>query len=195
MLFRSTLVYDRNVSKFVSLDMQDDLAQIKQYADIIVNGERRLFFITTDDKFYEAWASDEIAPAKLTIGEWCSNDPRIEQSPLFLHAVFTECEQEGTVTVTPIVNRVHYSPKTETLKALATPKTLPISTPFGGGTRNTTQVVTFNLSGTVSAGWKLGFEISWNVKARLTHVSLDAEQNKQDTNSQAKARRYAAGAS
>lgn len=186
---RGVLIYDKLANTFVSLDMYSGVGQIKQFADVVVNGERRLFFITTDNKLYEGFAGNGVETSGLLIAEWASGNPQEQQKPSFLHLIFSECEQEGTVSITPIVNRQQFPSKSESLKALTPEPVFPISPPFGALTGRTTQVVTFNID-TIPAGWKVGFYIQWNVKAQLTHVLLNSESNISEVAETTKTRRY-----
>ena len=187
---RGVLVYDKITSKFISLDIYEGVSQIKQFADVVIDGHRRLFFITTDDRVYEHFAGDGVEQAGIFIGEWCSNDPKIEQKPVYLRLVFTECEEEGDVSVTPIVNRQIFGEKTETIKKLADASVIPMAIPFGDSQRNGVQNVTFNLSGTIAAGWKVGCLVNWNVKAKLTHISLTSETQTGDVSQKSKPGRF-----
>ncbi len=189
---RGVLVYDKIASKFVSLDIYEGISQIKQFADVVVDGRRRLFFITTDDKVYEHFAGDSVEQAGLFIGEWCTNDPKITQKPLYLRLVFTECEEDGNVSVTPIVNRQAFTPKVERIKALTPAPTFPMSIPFGSAEKNAVQNVTFNLTGTVMAGWKVGTLINWDVKAKLTHIALESDSQTAAVSPKANATRFTA---
>jgi hypothetical protein len=187
---RGVLIYDKIESKFVSLDIYKGVEQIKQFADVVIEGRRRVFFITTDDKLYEAFAGPTLETSGLLIGEWCSMDPKIEQTPMAVRLVFTECEQEGDVFITPIVDRETFGRKREKIKKNSEPKTLPISVPLGTTQKRAVQNVKFNLYGTVSGGWKLGIFIEWNVKAKLTHVSLTAETQTQEVSQNSKSTRF-----
>ncbi len=189
---RGVLIYDKILAKFVSLDIYEGISQIKMFASVVVEGRRRLFFITTDNKFYEAFAGATVEEAGVLVGEWCSNDPMVDQNPMMLRLIFTECEQTGTVTVTPIVNRQEFTPKTEVLKQNTTTKTLPMSIPFGGSSNNTAQNVSFNLFGTIASGWKVACMINWDCKAKLTHISLTSETQTAQINNKTKSARNAA---
>ena len=186
---RCVLIYDRTSSKFISIDKYDGVNQIKMFASVIVEGQRRLFYITSDDKFYEAYAGDTNETAQVLIGEWCSNDPKVSQKPLFLHLVFTDCEENGSVTVTPIINKQRGSSFSETIVKKTDPKVYPIVPPFGNSDEDTSQVVSFNLK-TVQAGWKIGVFVEWNVNAKLTHINLTTEDQTGTVNQQSMAKRY-----
>lgn len=186
---RGVLVYDRTTKKFISLDKYDGVGQIKMFASVIVAGQRRLFFITSDDMFYEAYAGEVNETAKVLIGEWCSNDPKISQKPLFIHLVFTDCEENGIVTITPIVNRQNGTSISETIVKKTDAKVYPIVPPFGDSTEDTSQVVSFNLK-TVQSGWKVGVLIEWNVNAKLTHVNFTTEDQTGTVNQQSMTKRY-----
>lgn len=187
---RGVLVYDRTTQKFISLDLYNGVGQIKMFAQVIVNGQRRLFFITTTNKLYEAFAGATQETAGVLIGEWCSNDPKISQKPIFLRLVFTECEQNGNVTITPYINRQAQESKVEALVKKINAPSYPISPPFQSSSQDSTQVVSFNLTGTIKAGWKVGIYIQWNVKAKLTHINLTSETQNFEVNQQAKPGRY-----
>jgi len=187
---RGVLVYDKIADKFVSLDLYEGVTQIKQFADVLIDGRRRVFFITTDDKLYEAFAGDTLETSGLLIGEWCSNDPKIEQTPRALRLVFTECEQEGYVSATPIVNRQTFTTKREAIKKTSEPRVLPLDIPFGVSSKRAVQNVNFNLFGTVPGGWKIGVFIEWNVMAKLTHISLTAETQTQEVSQNSKSTRF-----
>lgn len=186
---RTVLIYDRTTSKFISIDKYTDVGQVKMFASVIVEGQRRLFFITSDNKFYEAYAGDTNETAQVLIGEWCSNDPKISQKPLFLHLVFTDCEETGSVTITPIVNKQEGESFSEQIVKKTDPKVYPIEPPFGSGDEDTSQVISFNLK-TVQAGWKVGVLIEWDVNAKLTHINLTTDDQKQEVNQQSKTKRY-----
>lgn len=187
---RGVLIFDRTTQKFISLDMYSGVSQIKMFAQVIVDGQRRLFFITTDNKFYEAFAGATQEVAGVMIGEWCSNDPKISQKPVYLHLVFTECEEAGDVTITPFVNRQAQNSKTERLVKKIDPPVFPISVPFQSSEGDSSQIVSFALTGTIKAGWKVGIFIQWSVKAKLTHINLTSESQTFDVNQQAKTGRF-----
>lgn len=187
---RAVIVYDRTTQKFISLDKYSGVSQIKMFAQVLVSGQRRLFFITSDNQLYEAFAGSGVETAEITLGEWCSNDPKISQKPLFLHLVFTECESDGVVTMVPYVNRQVQNAKMENLVKKKDAPVYPIPTPFESSNVDSTQIVSFNLSGTIKAGWKIAINIKWNVKARLTHINLTTESQTFDINQQAKSGRF-----
>ncbi len=156
----------------------------------MVNGQRRLFFITVDNKFYEAFAGETVETAGVILGEWCSNDPKVEQNPVYIHLVFSEVEQDGTVTVTPYVNRQAFGSKSEDIVSRGIVKSLPIPLPFPSETKSTTQNITFNLFGTVASGWKIGCYIEWSAKAKLTHISLSSESQTSEVSQKSKPNRH-----
>jgi hypothetical protein len=71
----AVLIYDEIAQAWVGLDLFPGVAAIKQFAEIKTRTARRLLFITTDHKLYEAYASPVTAPLKIYVGEWCSQDP------------------------------------------------------------------------------------------------------------------------
>lgn len=186
------LVFDKISQKFVSLDLYSGVAQIKQFAEVKVGGERKLFFITVDNKLYEAFAGAIVETAGILIGEWCSNDPKIEQKPQYVRLVFTECEEDGNVFITPLVDRKAGDRRRESLNKRIEPKTIPLKIPFGEDKKDSVQNITFNI-GIIGSGWKFGCLIEWDVKAKLSHISVDTESQTSVVSQETRAKKYVEG--
>lgn len=173
------LIYDTINNTWVGLDIYDNLegASIKQFAEVKTSTSRRLFFITSDSKLYEYNAGTTYATCKLYLGEWCSNDPKIEQQPAMLRLLFTEIKGSGDVSVNLFCDRKEVGetvdkPLTQAVSDSGTP-----TIPFGYTNNNADNVrnLSFELSSIEAAqAWKTGFLVTWNFNASLSHVRYEA---------------------
>jgi hypothetical protein len=174
------LVYDKTISQFVSFDQYNITGIIKQFAVIRTSVGRKLLFITTDNKLYEAFASEVTCRVKLYIGEWCSNDPKLEQKTKVLNLVFIDSEEDGTITATIYVDRKIGIQQTRAIKKTLTNPSLPIAIPFGDSSKDNVQNKGFNFQDFASLGWKVGFLLEWNCQASLSHIRVETEDNEQN---------------
>jgi hypothetical protein len=180
------LIYDciqdkPGVDKWVSFDLLDPITEgfIKQFCEIKVDNIRKLFFITSTNKVFEAWGSTETAKVQLYTKEWTSNDPEVENQPLQLRTVFLNCDESGVVAVTPFVDGQIQDKIEEQLNGtnIATRSTYPTSPlPFGERQlKDNTRNLTFSWT-SLRTGWKMGFLIEWNFIAELSHLALLTNQ-------------------
>lgn len=186
---RGVIVYDTLRETFVALDIYPGITQIKQFAEIKNSaGERFLFFITTDNKLYQAFAGN-ISTTQLLVGEWCSNDPKLEQRWSQLKLVFIDCKTEGNVNVKTFIDRKFNQSLNQVLlqKTNNPNNTTPIDVPYGASTVDNVQILSFDIA-RAKQGWKAGFLISWGMDATLSHVGLvtSIEKNINSVTTQAK---------
>lgn len=170
---RGIVVYDTLSRTFVAVDIYPGISQIKQFAEVKNSaGERFLFFITTDNKLYQAFAGD-ISTTKLLVGEWCSNDPKLEQRWSQLKLVFIDCKTEGNVNVKTFVDRKLNLDLNSTLfqRTNNQNNTIPIEPPYGTSLVDNVQILSYDIA-RAKQGWKAGFMISWDMEATLSHIGL-----------------------
>lgn len=177
------LVYDKTLGKFISFDMYPGVAAIKQFSAIRTSTGRKLLFITVDNKLYEAFASSETAPAQLYIGEFCSNDPSVEQKILASNLVFVDAIESGTVSATIIVDRKLISTLTKNISKTMDAPTVPSAVPLSQTANDSVQVIGFIFEEDSRRGWKVGVLIEWNCFCYLSHVRVETETNVQKRNS------------
>jgi len=186
---RGIIVYDTLSETFVAVDIYPGISQIKQFAEVKNSaGERFLFFITTDNKLYQAFAG-EISTTRLLVGEWCSNDPKLEQRWNQLKLVFIDCKAQSNVNVKTFIDRkLNLNLNQVLLQATNnTTNTIPIDIPYGTSLVDNVQILSFDIA-RACQGWKAGFLISWDMEATLSHVGLvtTIEQNINSVTTQAK---------
>lgn len=168
----AVLVFDTLARVFSSVDIYAGIGPVKMFAQIKTSTTRRLFFITSDNALYEAFASAAFETASLYIGEFCSNDPSVEQKLDMLKLVFIDALESGAVTVKLFVDRLEDKTQSENILQNTTPSVVPVSPlPFGAATSDTVRNLLLKFSGS-RQGWKVGFLISWNFDVSLSHVKL-----------------------
>lgn len=186
---RGLIFYDTLRETFDAIDIYPGISQIKQFAEVKNSaGVRSLWFITTDNKLYEAFAGNVSIP-QLYVGEWCSNDPKLEQRWNQLKLVFVDCKSAGKVNMKMFVDRkLNKDLNSFLIQATNNQNnTIPIDPPFGTSLIDNVQILSFDIS-RAKQGWKAGFLISWSVDATLSHVGLSTsvEPNINSVSTQAK---------
>lgn len=168
------LVYDELYQKFVSIDIFDNvIGTITQFAEIKVNGARRLFFITDANRLYEAYASTEVAECEVYTKEWASGDTMVEQHPQRINLSFADVVSPGgNVTVEEFVDRKSGGAKVKNIASdYIPPASNIIDTPFGDSTEENTKNVTFKLDHALK-GYRAGLKIRFNFKGKLSLVEF-----------------------
>lgn len=169
------LIYDTIRGCWVGLDRYYGVGQIKQFAQIKVAGNRKLFFITTENELYEAFASTEAEVCRLYLGEWSANDPFIEQKPLNFGITLTEVTTAGTIQVTPYIDRQTSTRISRDLEATYSSNT-PVAIPFTSQEEDTLQNISFNLQDTI-AGDKVGFLVELDAQCKIVSSSVSVNQS------------------
>lgn len=174
---RGIVVYDTLNEVFVGLDIYPDINQILKFEEVRTIYGRRLFFATVTGRLYEAFASATTATCKFYLGDYCSNNPDVEQRPWQLKLVFVDSVENGTV------NAYNYSDRKlgGKLSAIINKKVAEgsinaLTIPIGQATTDTVQILDFDFTKKGITGWKHGFLIEWNVNAKLTHAKFSSAE-------------------
>lgn len=186
---RAIIYFDTLLNCFSSIDLYTGVGQIRQFAEIKTSVGKRLFAIT-EGALYELFAGEEYAGAALYVGDWCSNDPEVDQRPSLLKIVVIDAEEAGTISASSYVDRKFNNVISEPVKLTnSTELTPPITPPFGQQTADTVQTITFDF-GRALQGWKIGFFIEWNFKCKISHVSLESSMEANTNSVQTQGRMY-----
>jgi hypothetical protein len=180
------LVYDTLLAKWVAVDIYPGVGLVKQFCEVKLPTGRFLFFITTDNKLYQAFAGNT-ATVSLYTKEFCTNDPEIQHKVDFLKTVFTDITETGTVTVTPLVDRKAGSTSTKPLTTANGVPALPMVIPFGSFDKDVVDNETHKFMD-AKQGFKTGFLITWNCDAQLSHISVVAVSVTGDTTLESQAK-------
>jgi len=190
---RAIVVYDTITQTWVGLDIYEELVgvAIEQFCEVKIGVTRKLYIRTSDNHVYELFVGTEAATTQMFIGEWCSNDPLIEQLLQSVKCVFNDVEQAGNVTITPYVDRRAFTSVVKAVPATTSVWTLPLAIPFGPSTSDVVRNVNFDIEG-VANGWKVGVLISWSMFAGLSHVrALNNKVKAEETTDEEAASVYA----
>lgn len=167
------LVYDTLLKRYAAFDIYPEIhGFVKQFAEIKVNGIRHFFCITTGNQLFELFAGNT-ATCSIYTREFLPQDSESELIPRRVRLIFDNITEAGTLTVTEFVNGKPNTAKTKTITATSSPRTLPISLPFGSAdTANKTVTIEQPIRGS-----KVGLYIQFNFQAELQSVELIAEED------------------
>lgn len=171
------VVFDTITRNYVGIDIFPEVGEIKQFCEIDTGTERKLYFITTNNRLYEAFAGDT-ATCQLYVGDWCSENPLKALQPQKLSIAFVNCIESGSVSVQTFTDRQLSQDGTieRTITATDEPITYPITPPYNLSTDADSQMISFELSRALQ-GWRCGALITWNVEASLSTVIFEASEH------------------
>lgn len=164
------LVYDTILKKYAAIDIYPGVSAIKQFAEVKLTNKRLLFFITTDNKLYQAFAG-ETAKCQLFTREFAV-DPSTDHKAYDAQLAFIDAKENGVLSVTEYTDRFAGAISSVDVEATMAPQTPPITPPFGASTKDTTAMFTFRFNES-KEGWKTGLWIEWNFDSSLAAIALD----------------------
>lgn len=182
-------VFDTITNAWTGVDLYDGVGAIKQFCEVKTGTAKKLLFITVDNKVYEAFSDDTYETTKLYIGDWCSNDPRIEQKPFNLHVVLRDAVTAGTFRASIFVDNKLEKTLSESVAANTDANDYPLVIPFGSGNHDTIRNLTFDFA-RAKRGWKLGYLLEWDFQCDLTHVSATTSQEEDIQSTEMAAKRF-----
>lgn len=172
---RGVLIYDSTAQNFQSLDLS--FGTVKQFANTRVDGDERLFFITDDNRLYEAYAETTKNPTRVYLGEWSAEHANQDVLIEMLDLVFTEVKSSGECKISIYGDRELKEDSVKSVAATAFSDNFPIQIPF----TPKAQIVSVGhkLSNKIRA-WKVGALIEWNFDGALSNISFDGAQRSSD---------------
>lgn len=182
----AVVVYDNIRKCFVGLDIYSGVAKIKQFAAAKVGTQRKLFFITTDNKIYEAFASANFETCQLYIGEFtkANSEQKLNEVKLTLTEVFQDGTIYASIFEDSIVNPVVLH---ENITGTQAQQIVPVAIPNGQSTADTVRNLLFNFKDASKNCWKIGVLFSWNFNAKISNIEVNSDilSLKQSTEQQA----------
>lgn len=168
------IVYDTVAQTFQSLDLS--FGHVKQFAVTKYGGVERMFFITHDDKVYEAFADTAKNATRILLGEWTPTDDAGAQLVTYsVSAVFGNMRESGQAKISLYGDRELKDSVVEDVDTEFVPLNLPLPIPFAEGQQ--VAQAGFDLR-EHSRSWKIAAMVEWNFAADLLHVSVQAKIEK-----------------
>lgn len=164
------IVFDTTTQNFQSLDLS--FGHVKQFANTRISGNERLFFITHDNKIFEAFASEEKHTARILLGEWTPQEAPAQAVCYMVDSVFTNVKGSGQCKISFYADRVLRDSVILEVTNDEIVNDLPIPVPFVEGQQ--VARAGFHFSNHV-ATWKCAIMIEWNFKGELNTVSVDGK--------------------
>jgi len=167
------VVYDEITQKWVSIDIYPTVSLIKQFAIISTTTIKRIFFITDDNKLYEAFASPITATCRIYCGEWIEDGKY--QRTLMINTAFDTIFTAGQIHATLYTDGKKYQRNIQLTDATINESSVPLALPFGRNDSDTVQHIAFGFQD-APVGYKHGVMIEWNCKATLNEVNLTTNE-------------------
>lgn len=188
---QGVLVHDNLSGVFASLDIYENIeGTIKQFATVKIAGIRRLFFITTADKMYEAFASSTTATWKLYTREMAATDTEVELLVRRLRITLANVTENGTLIVREVVDRKNGTDKPVEILANTVINTPPIQFPFGIGVADSVTNKTVTLEKSFK-GQRIGLYLSGDFDCELQQIQFILKGDEQATTDTEKGQIYA----
>ena len=171
------LVYDNLAQIFVSFDQYPEIVGvIKQFAEIKVNGVKRLFCITDEGELFELF-SGNTPTWHLYTREAQIGNSEVELILRRVRVTLANVPGSGTLTIREFINRKPGQARNKTISPNITSNALPITLPFGDSKVDN---LTYTLERPLK-GDKVGVLISGDFDCELQKIHLIVEGDEQST--------------
>lgn len=167
---QGVLVYDTIRRKWSSLDLS--FGHVKQFANTRISGKERLFFITHDNRVYEAFADTTVNSTHVYLGEWTPETPDSQLLSFMVDTAFLNVKTPGQVKFTSFVDGELRETIVLNVEINGYADAPPIPIPFTNE-KKTTQVG-WQYDNKVR-GWNYGLLIEWNFDGVFSELSVDGE--------------------
>lgn len=174
---QGVLVYDNLHDVFPSLDIYPKVSGvIKQFAEIKVNGIKKLYFITTGDQLFEAFTGD--TANWIVVTKEAASNAEVELIPRRFKISLANILEDGVLTVQEFVDRKAGTERTEEVEANAVLNTPPLTIPYGASTEDSVKGITFTLDIPLK-GEQVGIMIKGDFDCELQRVQMIFEADEQ----------------
>lgn len=163
----AVVVYDELLGKWVSVDLYPGVNLIKQFAVISTTLTKKLFFITSENKLYEAYASPTVATTRVYLGDWLDKQ---HQKVINVDTSFKDIYVAGSIRASLFTDGKKISTLVQEVDVTKTTSTLPLEIPFGRTDEDNVLDLKFNFDAPI--GKKHGVLLEWNCNATLSGVDL-----------------------
>ncbi len=165
-----SLVYDTIRRTWASLDLS--FGRVKQFAVTRITGRERMFFITHDNRAYEAFASEDINSTRVYIGEWTPQSADQQILSHMVDAQFLNVKNSGQVKFSIYADGKKREEKIVNVDTAGYEVNVPIVLPAIDALK--TQEAAWQYGNRVSS-WNLGVMVEWNFNGALGEISVDGE--------------------
>jgi len=172
------LVFDTLTQRFVALDIFPEIGLIKQFARVLDNTTERLFFITQNNRLYEAFAG-ATAVCKFYPRDVATDDPNVLVQLSQVKAVFQDVRESGTLDITPYADGKMNAAESKALTQNSIEESVPpVEIPTGISHQRKNVIVAADFLA-AEQGWKAGALLTWECDASLSHVNIETLHHNQ----------------
>lgn len=167
---RGVLVYDTLRRAWVSLDIS--FGNVKQFANTKLNGQDRLFFITHDNKLFEAFASDQVNTCRVYIGDWAPTDANTNLLLYGAGAAFVNIRTAGNVKYSVFIDNELKDEVVLQVTSQGYTDNYPIPLPYTNALKS---IVADFTTTTRFRGWNVGVMAEWDFDGELSVLSIEGD--------------------
>lgn len=164
------LVYDTIQGTWMAIDKLSGITGIKQFAELKIQGVRKLFFITSSG-LYEYGGSTNTEQAGFYVGDFVTGEPKVQHKPTEAHLIFSEPVEKGVVDVTMFSDSMQGTTYIEAVNDSVPVLSSVRSFPFGNSTADRVREIRVDV-GREKTAYKIGAYIQWNFNAKLLSTQL-----------------------
>ncbi len=182
--------YDTLTARWVSVDIFRGIGTIKQFSEILTTTERRLFFVTTDNRFYEYGGSTQSAPVLYYVKDFIPEQINSEHAVQSVRLQFSPIRSAGYVQALSIVDGAVVGTKSQQLdaSALVVGSHYPMPYPVASDGQSVNVPVQFGFAADAVQGIRAGVVLSWDADADLQSASIETSESTSAMTEQLKAR-------
>lgn len=163
------VLYDTIRQNWASLDLS--FGRVKQFATTRITGQERLFYITADNRIFEAFAGEGYNTTRIYVGEWT---PESADQNALVHMVdcqFLNVLENGQVKYSLYSDGELQDSAIVEMVTQGFAHAYPIPIPFLNAKKTVGAGWQFNKI----KGWNFGLMIEWNFAGALSEINLDGK--------------------
>lgn len=165
------LVYDTVHKIWISLDLS--FGHVKQFANLKIAGQERLFFITHENKVYEAFANTaEVNSTRVYLGEWCPQSADQMALTHMIDSQFLHVKTSGQVKMTVFADGEKHGEQVLDVSSEGYVEAPPIPIPFINKRKSKGAGWQFDNK---ALAWNTGVMLEWNFNGELAEMSIDGK--------------------
>lgn len=161
------LVFDSDLNTFVSFDQYEGVGAIKKFVTTRVNGAYRLFFLTVDNRLFEAYAGEGYETATFYGKELTTDDVSTLITPQYVYAQVEYTPNTGTIHADVLVDKVAIALYGVDIEATPLPSAYPLQ-----DTGDQISEPAVWLAPSSRGGFSVGARLSWNTGSPISNILL-----------------------
>ena len=173
------LWYDTLTEQYVSVDQFEGVGLVKQFAVLLTRTDRRLFFVTVDNRMFEYFGDTDIAPCRVYPKDFTPTTLDAEHAIGTFRGHFTPPLTAGYVQASIITDGRLVATRAHQVSAaeLLIGDTYPIPYPISSDGSCNNLPIQFGFKEAACQGFRTGLMLEWNCDAALLAASIELNES------------------